>query len=664
MSSTTEQVAAPAHVAEQLPGPALGRSATHLDGLDGMRALAVAAVVAYHLDPSWLPGGFLGVDVFFVISGFLITTLLVRERTQRGRIDLRRFWLRRVRRLLPALVVCVGVSVVVARAVHHDLVVQIGRQVAGALTFSTNWVEIAAGSSYFTHTAPVLFMNFWSLAVEEQFYLVWPLAVLALFSGALRLTTSARMRLGLGLTGGLAAVSTVLMAVLLQGDDATRVYYGTDTHLMGLMLGAGLAFAWSSSSGSWLTSRAWLRWRRPALVAAGAGLAVMMWTLTETSPLTFRGGIALASVLTVVLVAGLLPTGQRRQGSTRWGRAMSAAALTWVGRRSYGIYLWHWPVIVIIGQDMRTNPGTFEHVVSRLWCLLVIVAVADLSYRFVEAPIRVWGFRECARLARHGILSPIHRTPRFVAIGSVVVLALTAVVVGTAPDRSDTEIAITAAEDAAPTDPPAPTPTPTSTTSPSAAPAPAPPAAPSPSPTQTTPGNWAMPAGTEIDAFGDSMLVTTKSAMDYYFPGVRQDGKSNRWLRDGLAEVAGRGSDVRRAVVLAFGTNGGIDEAQLAQVLDSLGPDRMVVLVTLHVRADFHDPSNAALAQAAAARPNVIVADWDSAISAQLGLLQSDGVHPTITGAHLFAKTVRSAFAALSEKHTGVAVTLPELPAY
>jgi len=140
------------------PSPARHRASgalTHLDGLDGLRALAIIAVVAYHLDPTWLKGGFLGVDVFFVVSGFLITTLLQREAATHGSIDFRRFWVRRARRLLPALVVCVGVSILIARTVHQDLLVHMARQVAGALTFSTNWVEIGAGSSYFDQTAPL-----------------------------------------------------------------------------------------------------------------------------------------------------------------------------------------------------------------------------------------------------------------------------------------------------------------------------------------------------------------------------------------------------------------------------------------------------------------------------------------------------------------------------
>ncbi|HEU4997586.1 MAG TPA: acyltransferase family protein [Lapillicoccus sp.] len=614
------------------------RAAGHLDGLDGLRALAIVAVVVYHLDPAWLPGGFLGVDVFFVVSGFLITTLLQREAVAYGRIRFGRFWTRRARRLIPALVVCVVVSTVAARVAHHDLVVHIGRQLLGALTFSTNWVEIAAGSSYFDQTAPQLFMNFWSLAVEEQFYLFWPLVVAALMTTAL--LPRGRRAAGLGITLGVAALSTALMALLyVPGEDATRVYYGTDTHLMGLMLGAALAFAWSSS---WWTRYApgWLAARRPALGAALLTLAALLLVLREDSPLTYRGGLALACLATVVLVAALLSDSE-----SRWRGLLSAEPVAWVGRRSYGIYLWHWPVIVILGQDMRTAPGTFQHVVSAIWCVIVTIALADLSYRFVEAPVRVWGFRECGRMAWGAVRFSPSWAPRLAAGVSVALVAACLVVVATAPGRSDTEEAI--ADTAVPAAT-VPTPVPSATTTAPTGP----------------PQDWSMPTGDQIDVFGDSLIATTKGAIDYYFPGVRQDAKSNRRWSDGLAAVAARGQDVRRAVVLAFGTNAGVTEETVVQTLDRLGPDRMVVLVNLYnPRSTWIDESNATLARVASTRPNVVVADWNAAITTNLGLLQSDKVHPGISGAHLFAKTVRAAMAELSTRHTGQTVVLKDLKA-
>jgi lysophospholipase L1-like esterase len=234
-------------------------------------------------------------------------------------------------------------------------------------------------------------------------------------------------------------------------------------------------------------------------------------------------------------------------------------------------------------------------------------------------------------------------TPRVAAGCAVVLVAACVAVVVTAPDRTDTEQALSAESAEASS-------------------------VPVPSPSATTPGpvgpaqDWSMPTGDQIDVFGDSLIATTRGAFDYYFPGVRQDAKSNRRWSDGLAAVTARGADTRRAVVLAFGTNAGVDDETVTRTLDVLGPDRMVVLVNLYnPRSTWIDESNATLARLASARPNVVVADWNTAIRANPGLLQSDKVHPGIAGAHLYAKTVRTAMAELSTRHTGRAVVLPDL---
>ncbi len=598
-------------------------------GLDGLRALAITAVLVFHLNPGWLPGGYLGVDVFFVVSGFLITTLLVRERASTGRIDLPAFWVRRARRLLPALLVCVPVSVVLARFVQTDLLVGIGRQILGALTFSTNWVEIAAGSDYFHATTPQLFMNLWSLAVEEQFYLVWPLVTLALL-GVVR---SARLRAGLAIAAAFA--STIAMALMWEpGAGATRVYYGTDTHLMGLMLGAALAFTHAGPDRDFFASPRWARLSRPVTLGALLVLGALFWFADESSALTFRGGLALACLATTALVATVVSTPGTLQ------RVFQLPLLRWVGERSYGIYLWHWPVILIVSQDIRTAPGGPGFLSSRLWCVVVTLAIADLSYRFVETPVRRLGWRGAGRRLRRlpslGRFTPLQWLGGIVAV----VVAVIAGIVVTAPRTTSTERQIDANAAAA--------------------------SVASTRTTTVTPGalkqSWGMPGGRSIDVYGDSMTVGSVPALQYYFPGVRIDAKSNRFWKDGLAAVEASGANIRRAVVLDFGTNGGVDESALRDTLRLLGPQRMVVLVNLHVNMARTATDNAILAKVAGENPNVIVADWNSAVTADPGQLQPDGIHPSMTGQHLYAKVIRQALADLSERRTGRTVTLKPLP--
>jgi peptidoglycan/LPS O-acetylase OafA/YrhL len=612
-----------------------------LPGLDGLRAIAVTAVVVFHLDPRWLPGGFLGVDVFFVVSGFLITTLLVREHAATGTIDLGAFWTRRARRLLPALAVAVPFAVVLARLTEGDLLVGIGRQVVGAATFTSNWLEIAAGSDYFAAGTPVLLANLWSLAVEEQFYLLWPLAVLVL----LRVVRRPRGRAVVALA--VAMTSTVLMAALLDPEYPTRVYYGTDTHVMGLMIGAALAFAWTGPGRAGTRSFLWYRHRRTVLGGSAAVLGLLLVTVDEASPITFRGGILLASLAT----AGLLLALVDRPGRAR--TLLELPAVRWVGARSYGIYVWHWPVVLVVGQDMPVQPGGTTYVLTRAWCLLVTLVLADLSYRFVETPVRRLGFSGAGAevaLRLRGLGAARARLAW--AVAGALSVSLVAVLL-TAPDRSSTEELLRANEAelaaTAGSRPVAAEPTPATDEE-------------SGDPVAPSDADWSMPRGREIDAFGDSMLVGAVHAMDYYFPGVRMDARSNRRWSDAPALVRARGDSLRRAVVLSFGTNAGTDTTAVEKVLDLVGPERMVVVLTVHGPFARTESDNAALHRLLDGRDNVVLADWDAALAGTSGMLQSDGVHPSLRGAHLYSSTVRSALAELSERHTGERVRLEDLP--
>ncbi|HEY9493923.1 MAG TPA: acyltransferase family protein [Intrasporangium sp.] len=651
--------------------PQSPQRAKRIEGLDGIRALAIMAVLVFHLNASWLPGGFLGVDVFFVVSGFLITTLLVREHQRSGRIAFRNFWVRRARRLLPALVLTVTVSTLIARLVSGDLLVHVGRQIVGALTFSTNWVEITAGSSYFDQTAPQLFMNFWSLAVEEQFYLVWPGLTLLLVTFA-----AARTRVAVAL--GIAGVSTVLMAVLLDpGADATRVYYGTDTHVMGLMIGAALAFAWASPrlAGRIRPSRLGAPGRWAVPVAAAILIACLM-LLDESDPATFRGGILLASLASGVLVLGVLDRPPGR--ATTWQRLTGHPVARWIGERSYAIYLWHWPVILLVARDNPSAPGTASHLLTRAWCVLVTLALADLTHRGVETPFRRHGFGGVLRMTGAFLLSWSRRTRQAVAGTALTAMLVLTIVVLTAPDQSETARMLRANEAAAaalargagetsPTAAPT-TRTPETTSSAprgqgsSGTPAVVPPPVTKSVDPRDAQADFTMPTGNQIDGYGDSMMVGSIHALDYYFPGIRMDARSNRRWSDGLAAIKARGEGNRRAVVLAFGTNAGVEAGGVTAAVDALGPDRMVVLVNLMGPFARIDDDNAALEAVAASRPNVIVADWAAAVRDHPEQLQSDRIHPSLKGSHLFAKTVRQALATLSERHTGQKVVLKDLP--
>ncbi|MGO9218407.1 MAG: acyltransferase family protein [Streptosporangiaceae bacterium] len=349
----------------------------YMPGLDGLRALAVLAVIAYHEQLGWAPGGLLGVGVFFTLSGYLITDLLLGHWVRSGGLNLGDFWLRRARRLLPALFVMLAVVTAWVTVVSPSRLASMRGAVAGAATYSSNWYYIYTHSSYFARFAPPgPFDHLWSLAVEEQFYLVWPWLLLAGVFFLRGRRPSAVRWLALP-TLALAAASAVGMLVLYHpGYDPTRIYEGSDTRACGLLIGAALAMVWPSrrTSGTAL-------WRRVALDGAGfAGLAViglMIWRVGQYSAFTYQGGLVLLSVATAGVVAAAACPG------ALVGAALGWKPLRWIGVRSYGIYLWHYPVIIL------TSPANSAEDLPRAGLQVAAsVGLAALSWHFVEEPIR------------------------------------------------------------------------------------------------------------------------------------------------------------------------------------------------------------------------------------------------------------------------------------
>ena len=359
-----------------------------MPGLDGLRAIAVLAVIAYHLDFGWAPGGLLGVGVFFTLSGYLITDLLLGARAATGSLKLGEFWIRRARRLLPALFVMIVAVVAWVTLFERTFLPGLRGDVIAAAFYVSNWWNIAREASYFARFGPPPPLeHLWSLAVEEQFYLIWPWLVwLVLFVTRKRPVTA-----GLALTGlalGLSAASVIAMWVLYQpGIDPTRVYEGTDTRAFGLLIGAALAVVWPSRALSASLAH------RSRVLLDGIGvvglviIALLIWRTSEYSPFMYHGGILLLTLATTATVATLA------HPATVLGTAVGWAPLRWIGVRSYGIYLWHWPIIVL------TDPPLDQEPTLTLQALQVAATfiVAAISWRFVEEPIRrgaighLWG---------------------------------------------------------------------------------------------------------------------------------------------------------------------------------------------------------------------------------------------------------------------------------
>jgi peptidoglycan/LPS O-acetylase OafA/YrhL len=368
----------------------------YMPGLDGLRALAVLAVIAYHEQFGWAPGGLLGVGIFFTLSGFLITSILVSQWSADGRVRLGDFWLHRARRLLPALFVMLAVVTAWVTLADRARLASLRGAAAAAATYISNWYLIARNQSYFARFAPPAPLDhLWSLAVEEQFYLLWPLLLIGCLI-LLRRRKAAAAWLIVP-TAALAAASAYAMLHLYQpGMDPTRVYEGTDTRAFGLLIGAVLALAWPSGQKRGAHSAAPARRTAVLLDIAGiAGLAcigVMIWRVGEYSPFAYRGGLVLLSVATAAVVAATA------YPASLVGRALGWAPLRWIGVRSYGIYLWHFPVIVLTSQ-----PNTKPSLALAGLQIAASVLLAALSWELVEEPIRQGAIgRAWARLRATG----------------------------------------------------------------------------------------------------------------------------------------------------------------------------------------------------------------------------------------------------------------------
>ena len=589
-----------------------------LRGLDGLRAIAVTTVIAFHFVPGLLPGGYIGVDVFFVISGFLITTLLLRERAETGRIILRAFWLRRARRLLPALALVVLASSTAALVIGGDVLVRIGTQVLGAATFSYNWIGIASNASYFDDTTPELFRNLWSLAVEEQFYLVWPVAILLLV-----LVRRRGIQLAIVATLALGSIAA-MVALLSAGAPPTRLYYGTDTHSFGLAIGAGLALLMINNSPRHL------EWRRgtPLLLSvfgalATASLLFVSWWLAEDSELVFRGGLVLVAVLTALAIAGAVVPG------SFLGRALDVLPLRVIGERSYGLYLWHWPVFVLATAAL---PEANTWVIASI-ALVVTVTAATLSYRFVELPIRRLGFRGALRGAlrapgaawRSGAPRFIGATLASVAIAGLI--AATSVAIVTAPSVGLAQERIEAGQAAIEQQPLLVAP-------------------------EADAGPIALPGGDQIYAIGDSVMLAAADEVLVAFPGIAIDAAVSRGMGDAPAIVQELidADQLRPILLLGLGTNGPVDEQSLDAVEALVGARTEIVLINAQAPRGWIPGVNELLARYAQEHRNVELANWYAAIQPRLDVLARDKIHAGgPIGGNIYADAIRNAIQRLAE---------------
>ncbi|MFY9587723.1 MAG: acyltransferase family protein [Actinomycetota bacterium] len=578
-----------------------------LPALDGIRAVAIAGVLLYHSDIYWFPGGLLGVEVFFVLSGYLITSLLLGELQTLSRIRIKDFLARRARRLLPALVVMLAIMATVLVAWLPHEVARTRGDVAAAATYTSNWYLIHADHSYFIDfQRPSPFGHLWSLAIEEQFYLLWPPILLFLWRRVRR-----RRRIAGTLLVG-AALSSGLLAWLFDAGDPSRIYYGTDTRASGLLIGAALAVLWRPFVEDHLIAKT-RRFVDAATVASSGFLIYAFLRFDDLSPFTYRPGLLLVAIATAVLIASCV------HPDARVARLYGTRPMRWLGKRSYGVYVWYFPVFALTrpGVDLDVSVG-----VAFAIRLAIVLTLAALSYRFVEEPIRNGTAGQKLRDLRERARTP---TPA----GRRVDLAMRAS--GLVAVTMVGALFVTMANAPAPAD-----------------------GGPSSSIGSVQRGDVgfddpelvAVPVDKRVVAIGDSVMSGARPQLRDRFGRVRIDARVGRQVKDGIARLKDLQAHglLSGTVIIHLGNNGHFTAAQFERIMRLLRGAHRVVFVNVKVPRRWETSVNRVIWYGRRRHPEVTIVNWHALWRACRGrVFGGDGTHLTAPGARCYARAIAQA---------------------
>ncbi|HAR6322927.1 TPA: acetyltransferase [Staphylococcus pseudintermedius] len=569
----------------------------YMPGLDGVRAVAVIAIISYHLNPQWLSGGFLGVDTFFVISGYLITSLLLTEYHNTGKIELMSFWLRRVKRLIPAVLFLVMGVIVLSLIFMPTEIQKVRADSIAAIFYVSNWWYIMQNVDYFEQFAVQPLKHLWSLAIEEQFYLVFPIVLLSLLSFIRRLKSIRIIFLIL------LVISMIAMMVLyVPNENVARVYFGTDTRIQTLLMGVLLALVWPPFQ---LKAKVNRQMRTMIDTAGVVGLAILFICfkfVSETNSILYYGGFFLISTVTLLVIASSVhPSGY-------FAKFLGNKVFTFIGSRSYSLYLWHYPIIVLIHhQFVQGQIPPLVYVVE----ILLMVLMAEFSYKFIEQPFRKEGFN---------IFAFNHlknwRSQKVLRTWLVIILLIPTLLVMVGgfnrfAQKNSTRVTEVNTEeiDKLITQP-------------------------LPLPQLkidgfVVKGNKQKYASWKPLLIGDSVMVDIGDYFRSFVPKADINGKVGRQLVEATSLAKRQYQSYRDKndiVVLELGTNGDFTEEQLNSLLEQFG-EADIYLVNTRVPRSYESHVNQVLAKAAKKRANVTLVDWYSRSENHTEYFAPDGIH-------------------------------------
>jgi peptidoglycan/LPS O-acetylase OafA/YrhL len=575
------------------------KSTRHISSIDGLRAIAVTAVVLYHLGISWIPGGFLGVDLFFVISGYVITRLILDSINQSSALDLRAFYAARLRRIYPGFLFMVISTIIFIGVWAPEAIKRFLSDLPYALSGTLNWALVARHQDYFeTIGRPPLLQHTWSLAVELQFYLVWPIILLTVlkYFGKKNIT---RIALIIAIISG-----TTLFLVSLQLDQAnsaqvSHIYFGTDTHSLGLFLGSALAVSWIPQNLSANITR------RAQDVIDGIGVVGLLGLIStflfidESNASLYRIAFPLAGIFGCLVIISLV------HPASRFAPIISSPPFRWIGQRSYGIYIWHWVIFQVTRPSVDLSGETWALYLARV---LLVLALADISLRWVEIPFRQGHVQTWFRGMKYRSPKERVRQQISVLVSIIAVLAVTTSISVSAINKSN-QISQVVNEELTDKEE-------------------------SPVDLGSTTGLWVT---------GDSVILGIRSKLENKEHISLVNARVGRQAPELLAVMRVDQSSVPSSpVIFNLGNNNALSEQTVVEIFEVIKNQPQIIVVNTAVPRPWRDSNNAIISKVASNYANVKLVDWDRISKDRPELFAPDGVHLSPAGSDVYVDLVLS----------------------